>query len=140
MENASGVSAARSSRDDGAGAEGAEGGLTLGLTSGSTWWLVGGDGGVIQGDKAASRPLGGSGGQSFGEMMGGLNEEGDCGSVGGQEYSSVSRSDMMVPTCSSIAWSVALGGWMLSLAMVAWMELMGRSPPRTMSCCDSCLT
>ena len=34
--------------------------------------------------------------------------------------------------------SLALGGRMLSLAMVAWMELMGRSPPRTMSC-DSCL-
>lgn len=34
--------------------------------------------------------------------------------------------------------SLALGGRMLSLAMVAWIELMGRSPPKTMSCV-SCL-
>lgn len=58
---------------------------------------------------------------------------------------SESRSAKMVPTCSSrpkgvsMAGSVALGGRMLSLAMVAWMELMGMSAPRTISCWDSCL-
>ncbi len=142
MEKASGVSAASSSRDEGAGVEDAGGGLTLGVISGTAWWL---DAGGVQGE-TASKPLGGGG-----EMGGGLKEEGGCGSVGGQEYwfawmsSNEPRSGKMLPTCSSMpegasmVGSVALGGRMLSLAMVAWMELIGMSPPRTISCWDSCL-
>lgn len=88
----------------------------------------------------ASSPLGGEdGGQSVGEARGGLKGEGGCGSVAGQGYMRASRSVKVAPPCSSAAESVALGGRMLSLAMVAWMELMGMSPPRTMSCWDSCL-
>ncbi len=146
MEKASGVSAASSSRDEGAGAEEAGGGLTLGIASGTGWWLAGGG---VQGE-TTSRPLGG-GGEWVGEVRGGLKEEGGWGSVGRQEYWSCwtspsdSRSGKIVPACSSrpkgasMAGSVALGGRMLSLAMVAWMELIGMSPPRTISCWDSCL-
>lgn len=149
IEKASGVIAASNSSDVGAGAEGAGGGLTLGVASGTGWWLSAGGG--VQGD-AASRPLGGAGGgECVGEMRGGLKEEGGWGSVGGlRSWSSwmspsESRPGKTAPTCSSrpygasMAGSVALGGRMLSLAMVAWMELMGMSPPRTISCWDSCL-
>ena len=80
----------------------------------------------------------------MGEVRGGLKEEG--GSVGGSWTAWTSlRESKAGPTCSSTPQgasnegSVALGGRMLSLAMVAWMELMGMSPPRTMSCWDSCL-
>lgn len=140
MEKASGVSAASSSRDDGAGAAG--GGLRLGAASGTGWWLsAGGE----EGETAASRPLGG-GGETAGEVRGGLMEEGGSeGSWSGGASPRESRLGRMVPTCSSgpkgasMAGSVALGGRMLSLAMVAWMELMGMSPPRTRSCWDSCL-
>lgn len=147
MEKASGVSVASSSRDEGAGAEEAGGGLTLGAASGTGWWLAGGG---VHGE-AASRPLGGGGGEWVGEVRGGLKEEGGWGSVWGQGYwsswmsPSESRSGKMGPPCSSkpkwasMAGSVALGGRMLSLAIVAWMELIGMSPPRTMSCWDSCL-
>lgn len=102
----------------------------------------------MQGEEA-SRPLGGA--QLVGEVRGGLKEDGGRGSAGGQGYwrawtaPNESRSGKMAPLCSSglketsVAGSVALGGRMLSLAMVAWMELMGMSPPRTMSCWDSCL-
>lgn len=126
MEKASGVSDASSSRDEGAGAEEAGGGLTLGVTSGTVWWL---DAGGVQGE-TASKPLGG-GGEVVGEVGGGLKEERGWGSVGGQGYwsagtsSSEPRSGKIVPTCSSrpkgasMAGSVALGGRMLSLAMVA---------------------
>lgn len=147
MEKASGVSAASSSRDEGAGAEDAGGGLMLGgSASGTGWWLSAGG---VQGERA-SRPLGG-GGEWVGEVRGGLKEEGGWGSVVVPGYWSVwtspseSRSGKMPPTCSSrpnwasMDGSVALGGRMLSLAMVAWMELIGMSPPRTMSCWDSCL-
>lgn len=121
MEKASGVSVASSSSEDGAGGGG-------GLAVGS--------GGVEQGGLEAS-PLGGDdGAQSVGEVSGGLKEEGGRGSAAGQAYTSASRSLATTAACSS-AGSVALGGRMLSLAMVAWMELMGMSPPRTMSCWDS---
>lgn len=71
MEKASGVSEASSSKDEGAGAEEAGGGLTLGAASGTGWWLSAGG---VEGE-AASRPLGG-GGEWAGEEIGGLKEEG----------------------------------------------------------------
>lgn len=146
MEKASGVSEASSSRDEGAGAGG---GLTLGPASWSGWCMA--DGGVMQGE-TTSRPLGGgSGTPSIGEVRGGLKYEGAGGSVGEQGYwspwvsPSESSSVKMLPPSSSgtrgasMAGSVALGGRMLSLAMVAWIELIGISPPRIISCWDSCL-
>lgn len=78
MEKASGVIAASSSSDEGAGAGQAGGGLALGVASGAGWWLA--DGGVE--GEAASRPLGG-GGEWVGQVRGGLKEEGGWGSVGG---------------------------------------------------------
>lgn len=138
MEKASGVREARSSRDEGAGAEEGRGGLTQGTTSGAAWWLVtGGEDGEV-----VSMPLGGVG--SAGDESGGLKEEGRSwrlwmsprGSRRGKRGAGCS-SRLKGP--ASIDRSVALGGRMLSLAMVAWMELMGMSPPRTMSCWASCL-
>lgn len=70
--------------------------------------------------------------------------------MGGQGYCRVwtsvseARSGKTAAGCSSgqkatsMSGSMEPGGRMLSLAMVAWMELMGMSPPRTMSCWDSC--
>lgn len=125
MEKASGVSVARSSSDDGAGTAGG------GLAAGS--------GGVEQGGLASS-PLGEDGAQSVVEARGGLKEEGGRGSAAGTAYTRACRSVRAAAAapCSSAAESVAPGGRMLSLAMVAWMELMGMSPPRTRSCWDSC--
>ena len=119
---------AKSSRDEGAGAEEEGGGLMLGSDSGAGWWL-----GCVRVDRdRPSRPFGG-GGEWVGEVRGGLKEEGGWKSVGGQGSCNScmspieSRLGKIVPTCSSrpqealasMVGSVALGGRMLSFAMVA---------------------
>lgn len=151
---ASGVREASRSRDEEVEVGGGEA-VPEGSKAGAAWWLDVGDAG-----EGSTKPLpwlaGGEGdwalaGEEEEEETegGGLKEEGwgslgkgTCGALlGGSGASWKERSagaEGHRSRLDSGSESLALCGRMLSLAMVAWMELMGRSPPRTMSCA-SCL-
>lgn len=105
-EKASGVNEASSSREE-------EGGPKLG----------------VSGNGCSSSGWGASG---RGEEMGGGEEGGGTG-VGSGRLAGSGPGGSAGPDVLAAGESKPPGGRMLSLAMVAWMELMGTSPPRTRS-------
>ncbi|KAG7274856.1 hypothetical protein CRUP_012340 [Coryphaenoides rupestris] len=163
MEKASGAREASSSREEGAGAGGGGGEASVGggllggsssTTTAAAVVVTGGEG--ESGREVLSVPLGGGewilAGEPVGEASGGLREAGGCWGRLRQRVQAVldvgwyrppeagsSRPQRRVGVACRWDWfSEAWVVRMLSLAMVAWMELMGMSAPRTRSCWDSC--
>lgn len=130
-EKASGVSDARSSSEEEEGARLVAEGSLLGLSS--TWLLLSASGsgtGMVGAEWAggSSALVGGTGSV----RLGWATLSGAAGTAPGLAASGAAAGS---GSCQFGGGSgLPPGGLMLSLAIVAWMELMGMSPPSTRSC------